>query len=830
MRTMSYEYDVSKLWLGAHYGNLAIHARTDARTNLAGLWYAIDDQIYCGRMVLQFVVDDSRLTARSTTFHPAQQITTYSSEAVEVRKSFFVPYGTDDLYCAYTVVRARNFLETPVTLTIEVNVQYPQFAWAEYAKLPDLSQKEKRVHSEVRDGLILTQTVGRENEVRILGSTAALTDARLDERAAHLRYTLTLEPLQELETAFVMLIGNTGVEDVLARYSVACHYQQAFEQTQEEFNRLLNVCDVLTPDPVITRAIKWAKVNMLRDQRRYPIGLSFTNDPPQDIVVVRDVAWFAIGCDYFTPWFSRGSLEMVRDHGVEPGGELTEYILASENPPFKSNYGLNINDDTPLFIFAVHHHYALTKDLEFLRGMYETVRNAANWILAQKHGGLIWCNSEESNLWGICSWRNVIPEYQLNGAVTEINAECYMALYLASRCAEVLGEQEDQERFLEEALALKENINSQLISEETGVYLLNIDYHGARHHDLTGDMIFPVLFGVASDEMKDRVLGVLSGPRFWTDYGVRTVAPGQPNYDPELGLHLLGGVWPNLTAWVAYASRIDAPERVVEAMRNIFRISEAPEPIAFKNVVPGQFPERLHGENFQSRGMALSPWMPPTYLWLAMDGLIGFRPGIGELIVQPHLPENWQWVAVRAFPYAGGTHSLFYYLGTIYSTLAVQSGYPVELYEEDVSSLVECNAYTIALRRGDELTIFLSVPERQGVRLRVPPPLVEQEQTMEFLINPGSAQVVTFRVTPRRADEVLVPVRTDGIQTPPVDLPAPDPTPAPSKSGAKASRQAGRLRTARAKRLSPGTEALQREALVVEHTPLETGGTPAGES
>jgi hypothetical protein len=32
------------------------------------------------------------------------------------------------------------------------------------------------------------------------------------------------------------------------------------------------------------------------------------------------------------------------------------------------------------------------------------------------------------------------------------------------------------------------------------------------------------------------------------------------------------------------------------------------------------------------------------------------------------------------------------------------------------------------------------------VRLRILPPLAEQERTMEFLMNPGSAQVVTFRV------------------------------------------------------------------------------------
>ena len=748
-RTLSYEYEVGKLWQGAHYGNLDVHARTDARSNLAGLWYAQDDQVYCGRLVMQFLVEGQRLPARATAFHPAHQVTTYVTDAVEVHKSFFVPYEAGDQRCAYTIARVRNFLETPVALTIEVSIQYPQFVWAEYAKLPDLSQQEKRVQSELHDGVLITRTIGRETEVRALGCSAPPAEWRADQRGAVLRYDLALEPLQEMEIAWTLLISNGGEQDALARYPAASDYRGAFERTQAAFAALLARCDVLTPDPTITRAIAWAKVNILRDQRRYPIGLSFTNDPPQDILVVRDIAWFTVGCDYFTPDFSRGALELTRDYGVEPNGQITEYILACETPPYKNSYGLNINDDTPLFVFAVHHHYALTKDRAFLESMYEAVRGAAEHILKQKHAGLIWCTSEESNLWGIASWRNVIPEYQLNGAVTEINAECYMALRLAGRCAEALGRNEDAARFVEEALALKEAINEQLVSEQTGVYLLNIDYQGTRHHDLTGDMIFPVLFGVATDELRERVLGVLGGPGFWTEYGVRTVCPGQPDYDPELGLHLLGGVWPNLTAWVGYANRIEHPDRTVEAMRNIFRIVETADPIRFKNVVPGQFPERLHGENFQSRGMALSPWMPPTYLWLAMDGLLGFRPNLDRLIVQPHLPESWQWIAVRNFPYAGSSHSLFHYLGTIYSTLDVESGYPVERYEEDVSDQIECNAYLIALRRGQELTIFISVAERQGVRLRILPPLAEQERVMEFLMNPGSAQVVTFQVAAR---------------------------------------------------------------------------------
>lgn len=754
MQGLSYEYDVGKLWLGGSYGNIEIFTRTDARSNLGGLWCAEDDQFYIGRLVMHLAVDGERLEARTTTFAAVSQHTTYVGHDVEAQKTFFVPYGEGDLRRVYQVARLRNFRPTPQTVEITLSIQYPQFAWAEFSKLPDMTQKNKLVYSEVREGLVVTTTQGRESEVRVLGTTAELVSSRFDARVAELVYRVTLDSHEERDVPFIVVISNQGVDDALARYALAAAEdpRAVLAATEEAVGRVMSMSDILTPDPAITQAIKWAKINTIREQRKYPIGFSFTNDPPQDILVVRDIAWFSIGSDYLTPDFSRGTMELVRDYGVEPGGEITEYIMACENPPFKSNYGLNINDDTPLFIFAVHHHYALTGDLEFLRGMWPTVRDAANWILAQKRGGLIWCTSEESNVWGIASWRNIIPEYQINGAVTEINAECYMALRLAGRCAEVVGEVEEAERFLREALELKENINAQLVSEQTGLYLLNIDYSGQRHHNVTGDLVFPAMFGVADEEMREKILQRLYAEDSWTPFGVRTVPKNEPEYDPEYGVRLIGGIWPNLTAWVAYASRIDHPEKMIEGMRNIFRISEVPEPLAYKNVVPGQFPECLHGDTYRSRGMALSPWMPATFIWLAIDGLMGFRPQVTGLKVQPHLPESWQWLAIKNVPYHGRRFSLFYHLGTIYSSQYVETGYPLELYEEDVSEMVESNAYVIALRRAEEVVLFIGVPERQGVTLTLRPPLVATEQRIDFPMNPGEAQVLTITV-PACAEE-----------------------------------------------------------------------------
>ncbi len=759
---MLYEYEVAKLRTGANYGNIELFSRADQYSNLAGLWCAQDDQFYCGRWAMRYSVSERSIPAERTFFRATHQTTTYHLDDVEIAQTFFVPLGVPDLKVAFTIVRLRNFAKQPVTISLHTQVQYPWVMLPEFSKLPDMTQKNKKVTSRLEDGLVITETVGRPSEVRVLGTPLfAPEQVSFDARSADLRYSIQVAGRGEIEIPFIMSISNQGVEDARARYERSKEYHAIFETTNATMEEVISRSDVLLPDPVINRAVRWAKVNMLREEKLYPNGYGFTNDPPQDILVVRDVAWFSIGSDYFTPDFSKGMLRLIQQYGVEETGELTEYLLACETPPTINNYGLNINDDTPLFIFAVHHHFALTGDRQFLQDMYTTVKRAADWILAQRRAGLVWCTSEESNAWGIASWRNMIPEYQISGAVTEINAECYMALRLAGRCCEAMGDNDLAQHYLEAALQLKEEINRQLVSEVTGLYVLNIDNDGNKHHLVTGDLIFPVIFGVADERMRKNILNVLYSPEFWTEFGVRTVGRHEPEYDPEFAMRLQGGIWPNLTAWVAYGSRLDYPEKMVEAMHNIYRISEVSVPKDYKNVVPGTFPECLHGENFQSRGMAQSPWVAPTYLWLTIDGLLGLRPGVDILRIQPHLPETWQWCAVRNIPFWGDHFSYFVYSDTLYTDRKVESTYPQEVFEREITSSLECNAYALGFQRGNEIVIFVGSEERQGVLLKVKPPLVETEQRFEFVLNPCEARLIKLLVAPTRTDTQQPPEEED---------------------------------------------------------------------
>jgi hypothetical protein len=286
-----------------------------------------------------------------------------------------------------------------------------------------------------------------------------------------------------------------------------------------------------------------------------------------------------------------------------------------------------------------------------------------------------------------------------------------------------------------------------LVSERTGLYVLNIDPDGVKHHDLTGDQIFPVLFGVADDARKRKVLDLLYTPEFWTTFGVRTVGKNQEEYDPDYGIQLLGGVWPNLTAWVGFSGKTYSPRRLVSAMRNIWKISEVENPKAYYNVVPGLFPERLSGDHFKSRGMAMSPWMPPTYLWLAYEGLLGFEPTLEGLGVNPHLPDEWNWVGAKDVPVMGGKLSLFYHRRRLHVTMAVRSRSKCEVYEEDVSRYVECDApFFVAMREGRRAVIFIGTDVAGTYTLRVAPPLVAAEEKREIALRAGSGSLLSFRM------------------------------------------------------------------------------------
>ena len=399
-----------------------------------------------------------------------------------------------------------------------------------------------------------------------------------------------------------------------------------------------------------------------------------------------------------------------------------------------ADYNLNVNDNTPLLVLALWHHYNTTGDTGFLKQIYPAAVKAARYLLSQRNDqGLVWCTATGTSDWGIVGWRNVIANYRLSGATTEVNSECYAALLTVSHMARVLDKHDESREFIQEAANLKTAINTHLKNPENGLYYLNIDVDGTPRSNVTSDLVFPVMFGVADDETSAQIISRLSDADFWTVAGIRTTPRDAPDYDPDgtnYGPYgLLGGVWLGCSFWFAFAAARYNTEFMNHALSASFRnFSIDPRR---NNTVPGQFSEWLHGETLTNEGMMLSPWDPPRYLWAAIEGVAGIDPSGDGVTLHPRLSSEWKWLGLQNLPYRGKSLTYFAVRAPdiqIYANFHPQQSQPTQAYDEDISDQVHAGLDSICalgLRSGDTLVLFAGNTGEQTVNtsLRVAVPL-----------------------------------------------------------------------------------------------------------
>jgi hypothetical protein len=524
-----------------------------------------------------------------------------------------------------------------------------------------------------------------------------------------LQVDLSVQAADTRSFSFILAFSPRGEQAARDLYLAHRSFHDVLKQMTDYMTPTLSVANVETPDPVINEGVFWAKVNMLRVLGQYPQGLAFTNEPGvSSNVVGRDAAWFVYGCDYLMPEVSRELLRAFARRQY-PDGKIVEYYNAINDE--REDYGLNINDDTPLFVLAVCHHYLATGDIDALRELYPAAERGARYFLSQRDDrGLVYCSAEGFEVHGIASWRNVIPSFQINGAVTEINAECYAALRAVAMMAHALGDDKTQKQFAAEADALRAAINRHLLNRGNGMYYLNTDTQGAVHTDVTTDQIFPVMFGVSNPETSYHIISRLVAPDFNTPAGLRTVSRESPDYDPMKNVGLKGGVWPGVTFWYAFAAAPYHPEFMAEALHSSYA-HYLRDPLR-NNTVPGQFSEWFDGESLVNRGMRLSPWEPPRLLWAAVEGACGITGTGAGCRCQPLMPPSWQWLGLRRLPHCGTYISFFaarQHDGLhLYSNADLITDHPLHRYADDVTNLVHVldhRVHRLALREGGDLVI-----------------------------------------------------------------------------------------------------------------------------
>lgn len=611
--------------------------------------------------------------------------------------------GVDDPLAVYYEVELRNSGATPRNLAT--------YALAELYGDPD-TLVQGRYDASL--GALLAWPDDQPEHVSIFGCSEPLTShsltsdhalgtaqhlpGPLDNRIASHPYplpvlhsTCRLAPGDTHALHYRMTCSGAGQKGATRTYRACRDVARARAQTSDHYSAVLGCARVMTPNPDVNRGAMWAKVNMLRTELCAPRGWGITNNPGHsNNAVGRDTAWFAMGADLITPRFA-GEALLGFMRRQKPNGMLVEYYGLVNGDT--EDFGFNINDNTPLLLLALWHHYNATGDENFLREVYPAAAKAARYILSQENAqGLVCCDATGTGSRGIVGWRNVIQGYRLSGATTEVNSECYAALSCIAHMARTCGEHDEADAFADQARELKHAIRDHLRNPENDLYYLSIDLDGTPRGDVTSDLVFPLLFGIAEGDEAVHIIRRLNDRDFWTRAGLRTVPRDAPNYSPTGGYGLMGGVWVACTYWYAYAVARFAPEYVDQALGASFQFYSS-DPSRY-NTVPGQFSEWLHGETLANQGMMLSPWFPPRYLWAAIEGAAGLDLLGATATLHHRLAPDWDWLGVQRVPYRGRALSWFTVRAPdlrLYTNLRLDGAgerkSPV-VYDEDISDTV----------------------------------------------------------------------------------------------------------------------------------------------
>jgi len=386
---------------------------------------------------------------------------------------------------------------------------------------------------------------------------------RLGERYA--RWDLDLDDFERanLVMKIVCTMEATGAEPphILSAYRTARRTRNGRvkeRSTIASSNELFNA--------VIDRAA--SDIDMLLTHTEYGL-YPYAGIPWYSTIFGRDGIITAMELLWVAPEIAKGVLETLaatqadvteEAADCEPGKIVHEMrggeMARLGEVPFRRYYGSV--DATPLFVMLAGQYLARSGDLATIRAIWPNLKAALEWI--DRYGdtdgdGFVEYMRMTDRGLANQGWKDSFDSiFHADGsaaegpiALCEVQAYVFGAKRAAAEMARALGE--DGSAYEREAEAMHQRFEDKFWIEELGCYALALDGRKQPCRVLSSNAGHALFAGIASPDRAARLARLLTGKRFFSGWGVRTIAAGEARYNP-MAYHN-GSVWPHDNALIA---------------------------------------------------------------------------------------------------------------------------------------------------------------------------------------------------------------------------------------------------------------------------------------